>query len=87
MPQALTKEEERRRKMVALYPRAHGPDVADRCRAIAEWWRLHAETSANPSEPTQWADNQDRIADDMEARPGHHRCRPLDITRYEWSQR
>lgn len=69
MPEALTREEERRRKMVALYPRTHGPDVADKYRAIAEWWRLHAEETANPDECLRYAANQDRVADDTEARP------------------
>ena len=85
MPEALTISEDRRRKMAALYPRTHGPDVADRYRASAEWWRLHAEESANPSECLQYAENQDRIADDMERRTLHHSVKPLDFTRYEWS--
>lgn len=62
----LTVEEERRARMAALYHRTHGPNCADKFRAIAEWWRLHAEESRIPDECRRYADNQDRIADDME---------------------
>lgn len=82
---ALTKEEERRHKMVALIPRTHGPDIADKYRAIAEWWRLQAEESRDPDICFQYAENQDRIALDMESRPAHHAHKPADLTRYQWS--
>lgn len=86
-PAPLTRDEERRRKQMALYSRLHGPDVADKYRAKAEWWRLEGEVSARSDECYWYAENQDRIADDMEARPAHHSRKPLDVTRYQWMQR
>lgn len=62
---ALTKQENLHAAMRALHPRTHGQDCADRYRAIAEWWRLHAEESINPAKCLQYALNQDTIADSM----------------------
>jgi hypothetical protein len=81
----LTKEQERRRKMVALYPRTHGP-APDRYRASARWWRLHAEESANPKECLGFADNQDRLYSDMLERPNHYKTKPIDLSDFQWSQ-
>jgi hypothetical protein len=81
---ALTIEEDRRRKMVALSPRMHGP-APGRYRASAEWWRLHAEESAAPDVCLGYADAQDRLADDMENRPAHYRTKPADMTDWQRS--
>lgn len=82
--QALTKHEDRRRRQLALVPRLHGP-APDRYRAAAEWWRIEAEESANPSAALSYADGQERLADDMERRPGHYRVKPGDKTDWQWS--
>lgn len=82
----LTVEDERRQRSLALYPRTHGPAGPDRYRAIAEWWRISAEESRVPEEHLLYADNQDRLADDMERRPEHYRRKPIDKTDYQWSQ-
>lgn len=58
--------DQRRAQMAALYPRTHGPECADKYRAIAEWWKLRAEESANPSECLQYAANQDAIVDRLD---------------------
>jgi len=63
---ALTVEEATIQQMAALYPRTHGRAGPDRYRAIAEWWRLHATTSANPEESIRYAENQDRLAAELE---------------------
>jgi hypothetical protein len=81
----LTEHEALIAKMVALYPRTYGPECADKYRAKAEWWRLHAEETMNPAECLQYALNQDAIADDMEGRPGHHKYKPESVTRYQWT--
>lgn len=85
MVQTLTVEEERRRKRLALDERARQPSCPDKYRAIAEWWRLHAEETAVPEQSLEYADNQDRLAADMEQRPSHYRRKHLDKTDYEWS--
>lgn len=87
MHEAETVEEARRRKRAALYHRTHQPDCPDKFRAIAEWWRLSAEESAVPERDLAYAAAQGAIADDMERRPGHHRNKPADVTRYHWSLR
>lgn len=81
----LSKSEERRRKMVALYPQTHG--LAPDCyRAIAEWWRLHAEESATPDQALEYADNQDRLYADMLRRPQHYKIKPPHMSNFQWSQ-
>ena len=82
----LTEREALDAQMAALYPRTHGPECADRYRAIAEWWRLYAQTTANPDECFRYATAQDAIADDMEKRPDHHQRRLLGKSAYEWSR-
>lgn len=82
----LSKAGERRRKMVALYSRTHGP-APDKYRAIARWWRLHAEESANPSECLGYAGNQDRLYRDMLERPNHYKTKPADLSDFQWSQK
>ena len=82
----LTLGDDRRRKMAALYPLTHGP-APERYRAIAIWWRLHAEESLIPSQALEYAENQERLYRDMLARPIHYRIKPNDITDYEWSQK
>lgn len=72
--------------MAALYPRTHGPECADKYRAIATWWRLDARLSRNPSQSLGYARNQWKIAADMDARPEHHKRKPTDITRWQWTQ-
>jgi hypothetical protein len=72
--------------MVALYSRTHGP-APDKYRAIARWWRLHAEESANPSECLGYADNQDRLYRDMLDRPNHYKAKPIELSDFQWSQR
>lgn len=62
----LSIEENRRQRQAALYPRTHGPECADRYRAIAEWWRIAAEESANPAECLRYAANQERLAGHLE---------------------
>lgn len=64
----LTEQDAHIARMVALYPLTHGPECADKYRAIAEWWRLHATMSANPAECLRYADNQDRIASEWRPR-------------------
>lgn len=86
MKPALTKIEQRRRKMVALYARTHGP-APDRYRATARWWRLHAEETKTPDQCREHADAQDRLYADMVARPSHYRRKPTNFTDYQWSQR
>jgi hypothetical protein len=66
MSEALTKHEANRMAARALYPRTHGPECADKYRAIAEWWRLEAEESSNAEECLKYAKNQDAIADAMQ---------------------
>lgn len=83
---ALTKTEERRRKMVALYLRTHGPSP-ERYRAIARWWRLHAEESKNSAECRMYADNQDRLYADMLSRASHYKSKPIELSDFQWSQR
>lgn len=83
----LTRDEARRQAMVALYPRTHGPERADKYRAIADWWRLYAEESMTPDVCLGYAANQDAIATDMEARPGHYYRKPADVTVFQWSKR
>lgn len=51
--------------MVLLYPRTHGPECADKYRAIAEWWRLNAKITKIPSRCLRYAAAQDVIADRM----------------------
>lgn len=85
MLQRETREDACIRAMRALYPRTHGPECADKYRAIAEWWVLSAETSMIPEEHIRCAYAQWAIATDMEARPLHHRIKPLEYTRYQWS--
>lgn len=82
----LTVEEDRRRRMLTLYPRAHGPAGPDRYRAIAEWWRLHAEETAIPEECFRYAEGQDRLAADMEARPTHYRAKLAGQTYWQCSE-
>lgn len=86
MGRALSKEEERRRKMAALYLRTHGP-APEKYRAIARWWRLHAEETKTPEVCNGYADKQDRLYADMLARPRHYLRRPADLTDFQWSQR
>ena len=81
----LTESEERRRRMMALYSRTHGP-APDKYRAIARWWRLAAQESRNPNELMQYAENQDALYADMLRRPGHYLSKPMDMTDYQWSQ-
>lgn len=85
MTEALTIEDDRRQKMLALSPRMHGP-APDRYRAAAEWWRLHAEESATPEECRRYADGQDAIAADMDNRPNHYLLKPTNKTDWQWSQ-
>ena len=82
----LTRTEARRREMVALAPAIHGP-APGRYDAIARWWLLHAEESANPSGPNRYAANMKRLAADMRERPGHYAAKPLGMTDYLWSQK
>jgi hypothetical protein len=83
--EALTVEEDRRRRMVALSPRLRGP-APDCYRASAEWWRIHAEETAVPERCHEYANNQDAIADDMERRPNHYLLKPSGKTDFQWSQ-
>lgn len=64
----ITETEARIAEMHALYSRTHGPECADKYRAIAEWWTLQAEESANPAECLRYAANQRAIAERMEPR-------------------
>lgn len=73
--------------MSALYPRTHGPDCADKYRAIATWWRLDARRSAAPAQCLLYARNQWKIAADMDARPQHHARMPPGITRWQWTHK
>lgn len=82
----ITRKEQRRRKMAALYSRMHGP-APEKYRAIARWWRLHTEETKAPELCREYADNQDRLYADMLARPRHYRRKPADLSDYEWSQR
>jgi hypothetical protein len=82
----LSVSDERRRKMVALYPRTHGP-APDKYRAIARWWRLHAEESATPQECLGYAENQDRLYQDMLERPRHYKAKPAELSDFQWSQK
>ena len=61
-------------------------DCADKFRAIALWWRIEALTSADPNTPRGYARASWFIAADMERRPGHHRSKPADVTRFHWCQ-
>lgn len=83
---ALTKTEQRRRKMVALYARTHGPPP-ERYRAIARWWRLHAEESLNPQECLMYAANQYWLYADMLSRPSHYKSKPIGLSDFQWSQK
>lgn len=74
-------------RMTALYPRTHGPECPDRYRAIAEWWRLHAQETMAPDECLTSAAAQDALATDMEVRPGHYRRKPEWLTAHEWSRK
>lgn len=67
-------EEDRRQRQADAASRWNEPPPA-RYRAIAEWWRIHAETSAAPGISLGYASSQERLADDMEARPGHYRLK------------
>lgn len=69
MIQLLTIEEDRRCRRLALSARMHQPPCSDMFRASAEWWRISAEESAIPEEHLTFADNQDALANDMEANP------------------
>lgn len=75
-----------RRMQSRLYPETHGPDSPKKFRAIATWWRLHALESAMPDVCEGYAKGQLFIAADMENRPRHHTRKPLDRTRWQWSQ-
>jgi hypothetical protein len=57
-----TKAEALNARMRALYARTRGPECADKYLAIAEWWRLQAEESANPAECLRYAENQEAKA-------------------------
>ena len=69
---SLTVEEDRLRRRLALHARMNQNPCADKFRAIAEWWRIHAEESANPDEALGYAKSQDALASDMEAHPGRY---------------
>lgn len=84
MTLTMTIEEDRTRRRLALSDRMHGP-APDRYRAIAEWWRISAEESMTPEQHLAYADNQERLAADMEARPRHYKIKPLGKTDWEWS--
>lgn len=81
----LTVNEDRRRRQAELCERCHG-SAPDCYRAIAEWWRIEAESSADPRDCYEYARNQDRLADDMEARPNYYRNKPPEKTDFEWSE-
>lgn len=80
----LTVEEDRTRRQLALYERNRGA-APDCYRAIAEWWRIEGERSANPKECLLCADNMERLAADMEARPDHYAGKPESATDWQWS--
>lgn len=82
----LTKDEARRARMRELAVLCSGP-APERYRAAAELWRLHAEESAAPEECLAFANNQDRLATDMESRPAYYARKPADKTDWEWSQK
>jgi hypothetical protein len=67
-----TIEEDRLQRRLALSSRMNQNPCADKFRAIAEWWRIHAEESANPDEALGYAKSQDALASDMEAHPGRY---------------
>lgn len=73
-------------KMQRLYPRTHGPECADKYRAIAEWWWLSSMMSKAPGPQQETARAQLAIAKDMERRPSHHASKPIDVTRYQWTR-
>jgi hypothetical protein len=80
----LTAKEDRQRRRIALYPRTHG--LAPDCyRAIAELCLIEAEESRNPGVHLAVADNQRRLADDIEARPKHYKMKPPWKTDWQWS--
>ncbi len=86
MIKPLTREEGLIIAMKALYLRTHQPDCADKFRAVAKWWRLHARMSASPEEAMRHSANQDALADDMEARPRHYAAKPVGYSCYQWSK-
>lgn len=81
----LTKAEARRARMRELGRLFFAP-APERYRASAEWWRLYAEETAVPEECLAYAENQDRLAADMESRPEHYARKPADCTDFQWSQ-
>jgi len=83
-PEALTVEEDRLRRRLALYERCHGPDP-DCYRAIAEWWAICSEESADPATSLRHADNHNRLATNIEVRPRHYKLKPFGKTDWEWS--
>ena len=80
----LTVEEDWSLRQIALYEQCRGP-APGRYRAIAEWWRIEAERSADPSTCLMYAENQDSLAADIEARPEHYVSKPIEKTDFEWS--
>lgn len=81
---ALSVPNDIRSKQVSLFNRVHGP-APDCYQAIAEWWRLEAMISKNPALCHWYADNQYRLAIDMEARPDHYKIKPENMTDWQWS--
>lgn len=75
----------RRARMIELGFLAHSKPPG-RYRAIAEWWRLSAKESAIPEEYLAYAEGQDRLAVDMELRPGHYARKPSNHTDFQWSK-
>lgn len=85
MAEALTQVDSRTLRRLALYGRIHGPECADKYRAIGEWWRIHAEESAAKAACYHYANAQDLLAEDMDERPQHYRSRPEGRTAWGWS--
>jgi len=68
------------RQRAVLSDRMRQSDCPDKFRAIAEWWDLHAEESADPDQALAAARSQRAQTEDMEKRPGHYRGKPPEMT-------
>jgi len=85
MREAILKAEARRARMNALGEKARFPGPQG-YRAVAEWLRLHAEESAMSQESLEQAENQERLADDMEVNPATYMSKPQNMTDWQWFQ-
>lgn len=84
MSETATEEDDRRTRRIAFAELAkrHGA-TPEGYRAVAGWWRVFSEDSADPTTSLSYAENLEALATDVEARPAFYRGTPPGQTHWQ----